>query len=159
MFIDPSASAEFISTSLYKSVSVQPLVPEGLMYYTKCSDQGLDSPPIPSVNSPRSPGHSSFWQLQIRQLFFLQRLQNVDKCPCDGCVCFERRAQILFHWTPHAARYKAASSGTQRKTDVTSALLRPNACECFVLLTARRFVRGRGSVRMQAAECDSETWY
>lgn len=60
MFIDPSASVEFISTSLYKSVSVQPIVPEGLMYYTKCSDQGLDFPPIPSVNSLCSPGHSSF---------------------------------------------------------------------------------------------------
>lgn len=60
MFIDPLAYAEFISTSLYKSVSVQPIVPEGLMHYTKCSDQGLDFPPIPSVNSLCSPGHSSF---------------------------------------------------------------------------------------------------
>lgn len=45
MFIDPPADAEFISTSLYKSVPVQPIVPEGLMHYTKCSDQGLDFPP------------------------------------------------------------------------------------------------------------------
>lgn len=85
------------------------------------------SPPIPSVNSLLSPGHSSFWQLQIRQLFFLQRLQNVDKCPCDGCVCFKRRTQILFHWPPTllATKLHQVEHG---KKQMSRASPRPNAC-------------------------------
>lgn len=84
MFIDPSASVEFISTSLYKSVSVQPIVPEGLMYYTKCSDQGLDFPP--NSISQFSVFSRAFIILTVadKAIIFLEQLQNVDKCFCDS---------------------------------------------------------------------------
>lgn len=84
MFIDPAASAEFISTSLYKSVSVQPFVQEGVNVLYKVFRSGIRFPP--NSISQFSALSRAFIILTVadKAIIFPEQLQNVDKCFCDS---------------------------------------------------------------------------
>lgn len=84
MFIDRPAYAEFISTSLYKSAPVQPIVPGGVNALYKVFRSGIRF--SPNSISQFFVFSRAFIILTVadKAIIFPEQLQNVDKCFCDS---------------------------------------------------------------------------